>query len=296
VALALALALALVLPFAAVEGEAGAAKKTAGPFKARAKNRAKGQKSKARGPRWPGDFEAGGRHLRRETDHGPLHLWLPRGYDAQTAELVVYVHGLYNTVDEAWETHRLARQFAKSGKNALFVAPEAPVSGSEPPRWDSLGALCERVYRILEHTAVPPPQDPLTTVVGHSGAYRTITPWLNEPIHHIVLVDALYGNEDDFAAWIDQAAKQPDGEFTRQLTIVAWDTLRWTEPFTFRFDDVQWRVGVPGSANDFTPEQRHSRILYILSQYGHMELVQGGQALPVLLGQIDSSSTEQALR
>ena len=77
------------------------------------------------------DIEADGTHYRVQTEHGPVHLFRPAGYDRRTAGVVVYVHGLYTSVDQAWKDHRLATQFAASGANALFIVPEAqsPLSG-----------------------------------------------------------------------------------------------------------------------------------------------------------------------
>ena len=44
--------------------------------------------------------EAGGEHLRVETEHGPLHLWRPENYDARTAGVVVYIHGYFTSADQ----------------------------------------------------------------------------------------------------------------------------------------------------------------------------------------------------
>src|SRR3954469_10098155 len=75
--------------------------------------------------------EAGGTHLRVETAHGPVHLFVPGGYRRRDAGVVVYVHGLYVTVDAAWGEHRLAEQVAASGRNAIFSAPAAPATANE---------------------------------------------------------------------------------------------------------------------------------------------------------------------
>jgi hypothetical protein len=122
-------------------------------------------------------------------------------------------------------------------------------------------------------------------VVGHSGAYRTLTLWLNDPIRHIVMVDALYGNEDELASWIEASRPAVDGRFTRQLTLVVDDTYRWVEPFVRRFADVVTRMQIPDLTTGFSPAEQRARILYVPSQYGHMELVTEGRTIPVLLRQ-----------
>ena len=37
----------------------------------------------------------------------------------------------------------------------------------------------------------------------HSGAFRTLQAWLDEPtLDHITMVDAMYGEEELIAAWL----------------------------------------------------------------------------------------------
>ena len=80
------------------------------------------------------DIEAEGTHYRVQTEHGPVHLFRPAGYERRTAGIVVYVHGLYTRVDQAWREHQLAAQFAASGANALFIAPKRPRPRTSRPR------------------------------------------------------------------------------------------------------------------------------------------------------------------
>jgi hypothetical protein len=56
-----------------------------------------------------------------------VHVWTPASFDRETAGIVVYVHGFFTNVDQAWRYHRLPKQFAESGINAVFIACEAPV-------------------------------------------------------------------------------------------------------------------------------------------------------------------------
>src|ERR1044071_3957704 len=48
-------------------------------------------------------------------------------------------------VDEAWDSYRLAAQFALSGINAMFIAPEAPAAKWESIAWPSLADLVRTV-------------------------------------------------------------------------------------------------------------------------------------------------------
>jgi len=220
---------------------------------------------------------AAGRYERLTTDHGPVHVWIPAGYHADGAATVVYVHGYYTDVDQAWAGHQLPEQFAVAGLNAVFIACEAPDGLRDPVRWRSLGDL---VHTAIAATGVTPPMGPLVAM-GHSGAFRTLIPWLEEPrLDHVVLVDALYVELEPFRAWVHASPHH-------RLIDVGEDTLRWTDElaraltadgvapvYVERFppDERQWPDGV-----------REARVLELRAQYTHMDLVQGGVVLPMLL-------------
>lgn len=235
--------------------------------------------------------EEGGEHWRFETWNGPVHLWTPPGYDADTAGIVLYVHGLYTPVDRAWKEHRLARQFAASGINALFVAPEAPTVAGEPVRWADLGVLLGEVDKRLQAAR---PTGPVVAI-GHSGAYRTLAEWLAwRPLADVVLLDALYGGEDLFHAWLAAPPWLPAGvrpprrradlAHKRLLLVVARSTLETTREFLKPVRRQVVRVAeVPASAARLTRKMRAARLLDVRSTLGHHELVTTGAVIPVML-------------
>jgi hypothetical protein len=220
---------------------------------------------------------AAGRHERLDTEHGPVHVWVPAGYHADGAAAVVYVHGYYTDVDTAWASHRLPEQFALSGLDALFVACEAPRGNRAPVAWRSLGELLDLVSA---ETAIARPTGPLIAV-AHSGGFRTLLDWIDYPLlDTIVLLDALYDQIDPFREWLLGASG-------RRLIDVTVDTVRWSEELVrdlgaagevpvvvdrIPFDDREW----PEAA-------RGARALTVRSQYTHMELVTGGVVLPMVL-------------
>src|ERR1051325_1638134 len=67
-----------------------------------------------------------GRHWRIDGPRGPIHVWIPPGYRAETAATIVYIHGYYDDADTAYVGHRLPEQFAMSALNAMFIVVEAP--------------------------------------------------------------------------------------------------------------------------------------------------------------------------
>jgi hypothetical protein len=211
----------------------------------------------------------GGDHWRIETKNGPVHIYRPDRFDPSVGGTVVYVHGFHDTADTSWRDHKLAEQFAESNKQALFIVPEAPVGPGDEVRWARVGELLNTVHRA---TGLRRPAGPLV-VMGHSAAYRTISSWLDdEAISHVILVDALYGNEDRFLSWLDASSRH-------RLTIVAEDTIPQAEPFVSRVPGAVTLSSIPPRLND----ARRARVVYMRSQLDHMALVTSGKALPVLL-------------
>ncbi len=75
----------------------------------------------------------GGVHQRFVTANGPVHAWCPEA--AEPELLVVYVHGYFDTVDDAFRDHGLVQQFKASGVNALFVLIDGPTGPKEDVKW-----------------------------------------------------------------------------------------------------------------------------------------------------------------
>ena len=207
--------------------------------------------------------EAGGEHIRIETASGAVHVWVPPGYRSETAGIALYVHGYYTDVDTAWKEHRLADQFRASGRNALFIAPEAPNGLGQKVFWPELGDLLLEVRR---QTGLRRPWGPVVAMV-HSGGYRTAAAWLDDDLlDDLVLLDAMYGDDEAFRDWMQGPR--------RRLVVVGADTLRWTEPFA-----REQRLATLDAIPDDPPPPGN---IYLRSGVGHMDLVTGGKAIPVL--------------
>jgi len=217
---------------------------------------------------------AAGRSWRLDTPAGPVHVWAPAGYHADGAATVVYVHGYYTDIDKAWVNHRLAQQFALSGLNALFIAPEAPSGTRQRVFWPSLGDLLLEVQR---ETGVARPMGPVVAI-GHSGGFRTLFAWMDYPgLDLVVSMDAMYGELDTWREWLDGAPG-------RRLIVVGDDTVRWTEELARELgDQVVTLERFPTRYLDLPAQARSARVVYLRSQYGHMPLVTDGVALPLVL-------------
>ncbi len=216
-----------------------------------------------------------GRHVRFGTDgKGAVNTWRPATYKPEGALTVIYVHGFYDNADTAFWGHHLAEQFRDSGRNALFVVPEAPSWRTDDVIWKDLDELLLAVERQVK---VKMPTGPVW-VVAHSGAYRTAAAWLVHPrLQRVVLLDALYSMDDEFSAWV----KGGEG---RRLTVIGFDTAQRAEWFLRAHPNAVKLDDVPFLYDGFRAAQATAPVLYMSSErFGHMEMVTSGRVLPLLL-------------
>jgi hypothetical protein len=207
-----------------------------------------------------------GQSWRFETARGPIHVWIPASYDPATAATVVFVHGYHVDVDTAWRDYRLPQQFALSGINAMFIAPEAPDGKYAQVAWPSLRGLVASVAAQID---VRMPTKRLV-VMGHSGAYRTLAVWLaNDVLDTVILLDAVYG-EYSFAPWVRSSK-------SHRLINIAYETGRYCD---YMHRQLPSTVRIDGLPLQGFPE---GRILYAKTDVGHWQLVTDGVAIPLTL-------------
>lgn len=216
---------------------------------------------------------AKGRYWRLETDHGPVHVWIPRGYNVKRAETIVYIHGYYIHVDDAWTQYELPQKFAASGINAMFIAIEAPSTFAEPVAWESMQPLLDTVEKAIGQ---PWPKHRVVAF-GHSAAWRTLLGWLEEPqLDTVVLLDAAYGDIDRYKKWIDASPHH-------RLIDVGDDTRAWTDQLHAQLPDSVVLESFPTVEEGIPRSAAKARILYIKSNLGHFPLVTSRTAIPQIL-------------
>jgi len=216
---------------------------------------------------------AAGRHVRIDGPRGPIHVWIPASYHADTGATVIYVHGYFDDADTAWTGHQLAQQFALSALNAMFVIPEAPVAQKTPINYPDLGEL----LRLVEDATGATRGAALTVAVGHSGAFRTLQAWLDEPLlDQVVMVDAMYGDEDAIVGWVKASPRH-------RLIFVGEDTLLATESVAEKLPETLTLDRFPPTYDTWPAAARVARSVYVRAQYMHMPLVTEGIVLPSLL-------------
>jgi hypothetical protein len=221
------------------------------------------------------DTVAGGKHWRIKTSAGAVHVWVPPGYNRETAGTVVYVHGYWTDADGAWKNHNLAKQFKASRQNALFIVPDAPASNEEGVNWPSLKELRKAVSRA--NIVLP---DGPVIVMGHSGAFRTIMQWVDHKlIAQIILLDAMYAGQSAFDDFIAEGKRADQ----HKLVVVGAGTAESSASFIKKYKFAASREKMPASYGDFTKREKRAKLLYIRSQYEHNAIVTSGKVIPVLL-------------
>ncbi|MBE2254468.1 MAG: hypothetical protein IAE78_33375 [Myxococcus sp.] len=217
-----------------------------------------------------------GRHVRFGTSgQGAVHVWRPRAFKPATAVTVIYLHGFFTDVDRAVLEHQLLAQFRDSGRNALFIVPEARSGRGDPIFWSDVKSLLAMVER---RTRLKPPER--LVVVGHSGAYKTIVEWLaHEPLEQVMLVDGLYGNDDEFRDWVSAAEEK-----TRQLVLVGFDTQQRAEWFLKKHPEAVKLEQLPYLYDELPARVRKAKVVSFQSRrLDHMGLVTTGHVVPWLL-------------
>lgn len=221
------------------------------------------------------DKVAGGKHWRIKTDAGAVHVWVPPGYNRATAGTVVYVHGYYTDADGAWRDHDLARQFKASGQNAIFIVPDAPSGNGEQVHWPALTDL----RKAVNLANIKLPAGPIV-VMGHSGAFRTVMKWVDHKlVSQVILLDALYGGEKAFDDFIDSGKRASQ----HKLIVIGSDTATESVGFARQYPFAVVRDRMPDSIAGFKKKEKTAKLLYVRSQYGHMQIVTSGKVIPLLL-------------
>jgi hypothetical protein len=152
-------------------------------------------------------------------------LYLPPGFDARKPVLIVlYLHGQGATLErDVVARQGVPRQIAGSQRNAALVAPQLAVDAADsspgnfwrPGHFAAyLDESAERLMRLHgDRNAGRQFNMAPVVIVAYSGGYLSAAYALdrggaNHRIRGVILMDALYGEEGKFAAWIAARRRQ----------------------------------------------------------------------------------------
>jgi hypothetical protein len=155
----------------------------------------------------------------------------------------------------------------------VFIVPEAPVAQKVPINYPDLGEL----LRLVQDGTGVTRGAALTVAIGHSGAFRTLQVWLDEPLlDQLVMIDAMYGDEDAIVGWMRASPRH-------RLIFVGEDTLLGTESAADKLPETLTLDRFPPTYDTWPAAARTARSLYVRAQFLHMPLVTEGIVLPSLL-------------
>ncbi len=217
-------------------------------------------------------------------------IFVPKGFrPGETTDIVFYFHGWWNNVDRTLATFRIAEQLHASGVNAVLVLAEGPKDAPDSfgGKLEEAGVFSDLVADVLatlkDRGVVEKPRPGSIVLAGHSGAYRVISfillrGGLTANVREVYLFDALYGQLEKLAWWVDHARGRlvvihTPGGGTRAQTLDFIDDLRaWGVPF----------AEVPESA--VTAELlRKNRLVFIESPLAHDDVVAAQEQLRTFL-------------
>ena len=148
-------------------------------------------------------------------------LHIPKGFDvAKPSVMIVYFHGHGATLRrDVLRRQRVPAQITASGVNAVLVAPQLAVDAADSSAgkfWEP-GAFKRFVNEAAQRLAKlhGDPRSVRTfasmpiVIVAYSGGYMPAA-WcasrggLGDRVRGVILLDALYGEVDKFASWIER--------------------------------------------------------------------------------------------
>lgn len=152
-------------------------------------------------------------------------LYLPQGFDPTKPVLIVlFLHGQGATLErDVAMRQAVPRQIAESGQNIALVAPQLALDALDSSAgnfWRGghfakyLDEAAERLMRLYGNKSAGRGFNLASVViVAYSGGYLSAAYALqrggaNHRVKGLILLDALYGDEDKFAAWFAARRQQ----------------------------------------------------------------------------------------
>jgi hypothetical protein len=142
-------------------------------------------------------------------------IFIPKGFrQTDAVDIIVHLHGWWNNIDTVLKRYKLPQQVAESGKNVILVVPEGPRNAPDSfgGKFEDPGGFNRFVDDVIAFLVQKGKIKTRTLgkiiLTGHSGAYHGISfalmrGGIPEKISEVYLFDALYGQTEKYAYWID---------------------------------------------------------------------------------------------
>lgn len=209
-------------------------------------------------------------------NNSSVALFIPRGFrQTEAVDIVVHLHGWWNNIDTTLSRYKLPQQLYESGKNAILVVPEGPRNApdSYAGKLEDEGGLKRFITDVVDflfkESRIKTHSVGKIILSGHSGGYEGIAfalmrGGMPDKVREVYLFDALYGETEKFAHWLDR--------FNGKLINVYTDSGGTTwETGALMEDLAGW--GIPHLAKDessISPSDlQANRLIFIHTDLGH---------------------------
>jgi hypothetical protein len=209
-------------------------------------------------------------------------IFIPKGFHQTDAvDIIVHLHGWWNNIDTVLKRYKLPQQIAESGKNVILVVPEGPRNAP-----DSFGGKFEDpggfkrfvddvVAFLFQKGKIKTRALGKVILTGHSGAYHGISfalmrGGISEKISEVYLFDALYGQTEKYAYWIDH--------YKGKMITIYTDSGGTKDETESLMEDLRgW--GIPYSSKDevtlVPADLENNRLVFIHSDLEHDMVLHG---------------------
>ena len=209
-------------------------------------------------------------------------IFIPRGFrQTDAVDIIVHLHGWRSNIDTSLKRYKLPQQVAESGKNVILVVPEGPRNAPDSfgGKFEDPGGFKRFVDDVIAFLVragkIKTPMLGKVILTGHSGGYHGMSfallrGGIPEKVSEVYLFDALYGQTEKFAYWIDH--------FRGKMVTIYTDSGGTKDETESLMEDLQgW--GIPYCAKDeaalLPTDLQNNRLVFIHSDLQHDMVLTG---------------------
>ncbi|MBP1768414.1 MAG: hypothetical protein H6P98_2529 [Candidatus Aminicenantes bacterium] len=213
-------------------------------------------------------------------DDDTVALFVPRRYRSEEdVDLVFYFHGWRQNLAGVLSSYEIIEQFVRSRRNAILVIPQGPKDapdsfGGKLEDGDGFRRLVGDILARLRRLGISRAEKPGAIVLaGHSGGYHVLAQilargGLTGNIREVYLFDALYGEADEFAYWLEDQKGKIIDIYTQDGGTKA-ESEDWLAALTGR--GIRCLAARDSEVTDH--DLMTNRVIFLASALGHDEVV-----------------------